>query len=235
MPDAVTASDAYARRFAGAAGQYLLQVQEIAVEKAIRARPALPAGTRVLDHAGSHGQLAPLIKREGLERTVSVSCEGIADRADPLASLAAGPLDRLALPDRSFDAVISVRLLAHAQDTEATVREMCRLARHSVIVDYPSRCSLNALSRLLFRIKLRIEGDTRPFVSISDRRLREMFEAQGFREVFSERQFFIPMAIHRAARGNAAVQWLERVARRLGLTQLIGNPVVVRYDRAADE
>ncbi|RPI63313.1 MAG: class I SAM-dependent methyltransferase, partial [Lysobacterales bacterium] len=57
-PDIETASDAYAQRFAGAAGRYLLAEQEAA----IRALLADWRGGSVLDVGGGHGQLTPLLQ-----------------------------------------------------------------------------------------------------------------------------------------------------------------------------
>lgn len=231
MPDIVTASEEYARRFAGDAGAFLLGIQAQTLSALLAAEPVLPEGASILDHAGTHGQLADPITSLGYQRTVSASSFDLVDRASVNSPKLVGKLDGLDVEDRSFDAVVSVRLLAHANDVEATVREMCRLARRSVIVDYPSLQSINLFSRWLFKYKKRIERDTRAFTSISDGRLRAMFEENGFRLVREERQFFIPMALHRAAGDSAVMRWLERAARAIGLVHLVGNPVIARFDR----
>ena len=60
-PDIETSSAAYASRFAGSAGRYLLSVQSRAVVQAIA---DLPPGT-ALDVGGGHGQLVePLRARD---------------------------------------------------------------------------------------------------------------------------------------------------------------------------
>ena len=56
-PDIETASDAYAQRFTGEAGRYLLSEQEAAV----RAVLADWRGETVLDVGGGHGQLTPFL------------------------------------------------------------------------------------------------------------------------------------------------------------------------------
>lgn len=230
MPDTVTASDEYALRFSGDAGAFLLAVQDACVGGLFDAAPTLGKGAKVLDHAGTHGQLAALLERRGYYRTVSASSD-LVDRAGTNSPKIVGPLNAVDLPDRSFDAVVGVRLLAHVDDVEASVREMCRLARVSVIVDYPSLRSVNIFSRWLFKYKKRIERDTREFVSISDTRLRQIFEDNGFALVRLERQFFIPMALHRAMGDAAIMRLLERASRALGLVKLLGNPAVARFDR----
>lgn len=235
MPDVVTASDEYALRFAGSAGEFLLSVQEETVSDLFSEYPPVAPGAEVLDHGGTHGQLAGLFHKHGFVRTVSASRETLIDRAEPWTPTRSGPLHRLPLEDRTFDAVVCVRLLAHASDTEAVVAEMCRLAKRSVIVDYPSKRSLNVFSGPLFQYKLKIEGDTRRFTSVSDRELQDMFARHGFKLVKQRRQFMIPMGLHRAAGDSPTMRGLERFFRATGLVRLIGNPAVARFDRLEGE
>ncbi|NVE93356.1 methyltransferase domain-containing protein [Altererythrobacter lutimaris] len=235
MPDTVTASEAYALRFSGDAGAYLLDVQELSLAAILNAEPRLPAGASFLDHAGTHGQVAPLLQQYGFARTVSASSMNLVDRANTADPKIVGPLHKLDMASKVFDGVICVRLLAHTDDIDAAVAEMCRLARQTVIVDYPSQRSINLFSRWLFKYKKHIERDTREFTSVSDRRLIKAFERNGFRLNVIERQFFIPMAIHRAVGSNRLMKGIEALARGLGLTRLMGNPAVARFDRIDSE
>src|SRR3546814_9133679 len=57
-----------------------------------------------------------------------------------------GDLLALPFPDGRFDLVPSIRLLAHINDPDRLIDELCRVARHSVIVDYPTLMGANALS-----------------------------------------------------------------------------------------
>ena len=57
-PDVETASDGYARRFAGAAGRYLLAAQDAAVRTVLHDW----RGGSVLDVGGGHAQLTPLLR-----------------------------------------------------------------------------------------------------------------------------------------------------------------------------
>ena len=50
---------------------------------------------------------------------------------------ATGNLLTLPFIDRAFDVVISYRLLPHVTNWEQLLSEMCRVAKTSVIVDYP--------------------------------------------------------------------------------------------------
>ena len=52
------------------------------------------------------------------------------------------------------------------------VAALCRLARRAVVVDYPTRRSVNAVADLFFGLKKGVEGDTRPFTVFRDARDR---------------------------------------------------------------
>jgi hypothetical protein len=102
-----------------------------------------------------------------------------------------------------------------------------------VVVDYPTRRSVNAMAGALFGLKQRVEGDTRPFTVFADADVAEAFTRQGLRVTARRPQFFFPMALHRALGSAAAARALEGVARPLGLTRALGSPVILRAERVA--
>lgn len=233
-PDLETASVQYARRFAGDAGHYLLSVQD----RGLRDLIALaPAGLRTaLDVGGGHGQLAGALLDMGLDTTV------IGSRPDCAEQLMRGPDarnvtfmagDLLDLPfaDQAFDLVTSIRLLAHIEDAELLIDQLCRVARRCVIVDYPTLVGANALASAAFPVKRLIEKDTRTYQSFWPARVRRAFARNGFHPVGSFKQFTAPMGLHRL--GGKPVRVMEEGLRRIGVTQLIGNPVLHRFDRKA--
>jgi ubiquinone/menaquinone biosynthesis C-methylase UbiE len=234
-PDIETSSADYANRFRGAAGRYLLQMQTQTLHRAI----ADLAPGSALDVGGGHGQLVEPLQRLGWRVTVQGSdaaCErnlrelhGQRDCEFLRSSLFAAPI-----PDRSFDIVVAVRLLSHVQDWPRLLAEMCRIARHAVVIDYPSKFALNALTPLLFAVKKSFEGNTRTYESFSRRELAAQFGRQGFRVEREVKQFFLPMALHRATRAAAPLRAAEVVFRRLGLTAVAGSPVILRADRNPD-
>lgn len=195
------------------------------------------AGARtVLDVGGGHGQLAGPMARAGHEVTVLGSAAVCARRLQK--ELAAAQIrflvgDVLALPfeDRAFDAVVSVRLLPHCERWPELVRELCRVARVAVVVDYPTRRSLNALAPMFFGAKKKLEGNTRTWRMFTDAELGEAFAAAGFRPEARHGQFFWPMVLHRALKAP----WLSRLAeapcRALGLTRLWGSPILAVWRR----
>jgi hypothetical protein len=90
---------------------------------------------------------------------------------------------------------------------------------------------LNALTPLLFGLKRSLEGNTRTYASFSEGELRAEFARHGFVFGRSVRQFTLPMVVHRVGKGAAPLRWLESLFRAVGLTALIGSPVVLRMDR----
>jgi len=234
QPDVETSSDGYAARFAGPAGRYMLGVQEAAVRSMLA---DLPPGASVLDVGGGHGQLAGPLARLGFKVTVfgsTAACRARVGDGPPGNPIGFDAGDLLALPyaDRSFDAVVSVRLVSHMDDWEGLVAELCRVARRSVVIDYPALASVNALSLLTFGVKKRIERNTRTYRSFWASELARAFGRHGFRPARSVRQFAIPMVAHRVMKGRWPARAAETLLRSVGATRLLGNPVILRLDRA---
>ena len=232
MPDIETSSADYARRFAGAAGRYLLEVQSRAVATVLK---DLPCG-RALDVGGGHGQLVDTLGRLGWAVTVqgtSAECELNLRQLHGKynCGYVVVPLFDLPATDRGYDLAIAVRLLSHVQDWRRLISEMCRVARRSVVLDYPNKSGLNALTPMLFGLKKSIEGNTRSYTSFSHAELCAEFARHGFAFKRSVKQFLLPMVVHRMGRGSAPLRWLEVLFRMLGLTALGGSPVILRMDR----
>jgi SAM-dependent methyltransferase len=231
--DRETASPDYARRFAGAVGAWFLDVQARTVLELLAPWPR----ARVLDVGGGHGQLTDALLGAG--HAVTVYASGPDAVSETLAghvragrvALASGDLLAAPFPERHFDAVLSFRLLPHVRRVPALIAELARLARAAVIVDYPTRRSVNAVSRALFGLKKGVEGNTRPFTVFRDREIEDGFAAAGFRPTARRPQFFLPMALHRALGSAALARGLEGTARALALTRALGSPVVLRLER----
>jgi 2-polyprenyl-3-methyl-5-hydroxy-6-metoxy-1,4-benzoquinol methylase len=231
--DVETASEGYALRFSGAVGAWFLDVQAAATLDLLRAFP----GARVIDVGGGHGQLAGPLSRAGHDVTVIGSSEACRARVRPLESVGVRfqAADLLALPfgPRAFDVALAFRLLPHVAHWRALIAELCRVAARAVIVDYPSRRSVNAMAAPLFGMKKRVEGDTRPFAVFADAEIEDAFAGQQFRVAERRPQFAAPMALHRALRVAPLSRGLERLARGAGVTAWLGSPVIVRADRVA--
>lgn len=233
-PDVETSGPDYAARFRGAAGRYLLDVQTRTVATALR---GLRPGT-LLELGGGHGQLVDALSAWGWDVTVhgsDAACEANLRQLHERRSgrFLLGDLAALPVADRSFDVVLSVRLLSHAADWRGLVGQMCRIARRAVVFDYPSTGALNALTPLLFRVKRSLEGNTRTYASFARADVRSVCAMHGFAESCVVKQFVLPMVVHRLGHANAVLRGVESAARATGLTALAGSPVIYRADRRA--
>jgi len=230
-PDIETSSDAYARRFAGAAGAFMLARQQTLVEALLADKQDM----EVLDVGGGHAQLAGPLAAAGHRVTVLGSDERCRARIarDPRnadISFVTGPLHRLPFPDNSFDTVIAIRLMAHVEDWRRLLGEMARVARSSLMIDLPVWGSSNALSAFSFGMKKRIEGDTRRYRSFWGPEVGRELVRHRMRVVARRGQFVLPMALHRKTQGSAALRRAETVFDRMGISNAIGNPVLLRAD-----
>jgi len=229
-PDIETASDAYALRFAGTAGQYLLAEQQAAV----RAVLGNWRGGTVLEVGGGHGQLTALLRTMASEVVVIGSDARSIERVQrdfPGCATATGDLLDLPFAPQSFDVVVAVRLLPHVHNWPRLISELCRVARSSVVVDYPRPSGLNGLTPLLLPLKKQLERGTRDYRNFRDAEIDELLRACGFETRQRRAQFLLPMLAHRRAKGWAALRAIERAGKLAGLTQFFGSPVVVRAER----
>lgn len=235
-PDIASSTDAYAQRFRGSAGAWFLDVQARAV---LHLLDALDART-VLDVGGGHAQLAGPLVKSGREVVVQGSDPRCGARLHALGptlpggrtpGFVVGRLDRLPFPDAAFDVVVSVRMLAHVPDAARFLSECCRVAARGVIVDFPSRRSLNILGDVLFGLKKGIERSTRRYRSYSPGEPASIVREVGFAPAGVEAQYFLPMALHRMHGSSAVGRALEGIARIVGLTRWLGSPRVAAFRR----
>jgi len=231
--DVETASEDYARRFAGPVGAWFLELQ---ARSTLELLSPLGRGARLLDVGGGHAQLAPALVDHGYEVTVVGSAPACARRlsaliADGRCRFEVANVIDLPYGDRSFDAALCFRLLAHVTAWGALLSELCRVARRAVVVDYPSSRSVNVLAGGLFAAKKRFEGNTRPFVQYRPVEIEREFLVNGFRVTASRAQFLWPMVLHRMIGRVGVSKVLEAPGRATGLVRLLGSPIIVRAER----
>lgn len=235
-PDVLTASDDYRKRFCGKIGEWFLGRQAYFI---LRCLKLLPSDSKVLDVGGGHGQLVPYFIRSNYSITVMGSATEAGAQivqyvSNNDCSYLVSSLTKFDFPDKSFDAVVSIRLLAHMENWREVVAEMCRVAKTSVVVDYSSKRSLNCLSNVLFGIKKLIEDKetTQQFIVFSDKELIEAFENSGFQLSDRLPQYFLPMAFHRLVGSATFSRSIEGFFEHIGLTRLLGSPIIASFSRA---
>ncbi len=230
--DIETASDDYARRFAGAVGEWMLKIQETIVLGMLRQSGV----TTVLDVGGGHGQLAVPLGREGFAVTVVGSADACSRRLNSLIDsgvcrFQVANLLQLPYPPKSFDAVVCFRLATHCDRWQVLLAELCRVARSAVIMDYPTSQSVNFAAGTLFGVKKHLEGNTRTFKLFRHDEIESFFLANGFKIEAREGQFFLPMVLHRKLKSRRLSAWLEDKCKHYGLTRKWGSPVIIKAAR----
>ncbi len=222
-----TSTAGYAGRFSGKTGEFLLGRQN---EILARFLGAAPCG-KVLDVGAGHGQNVLTALSLGAEYTAFISSpsaggmlfEKLSRTAEP-PPVEYGPLNRLPFGDDSFDAVISFRTMSHVPDWKVFLGELCRVSKKRVIIDFsPEACCL--VKKTFFLVKGRLETASREFSTQSASRINLEAQKTGFYLKSIDREFVLPMVVHRLA-GGKILSGAEKFAVRLGATRFIGGPAV---------
>lgn len=236
-PDVETSSARYKKRFKGRTGSWFLDKQS----KYLLASLEPWRGASVLDVGGGHGQYTELLHSQDYKVTVLGSSLGADEQIRSLLEsgrcrYAVGDFDKLPFADKSYDVVISFRLMAHLQHWQKFLSEASRVARHAVIIDFPVMSSFNALYPAFFWLKLATEGGTtRTYKVFREEDIMTVFNRAGFVTTSRHAQYFLPMAAHRAIHAPNLSDKLEYYCETLGLTEKFGSPVILRVEPASSE
>lgn len=232
-PDIETSNLDYASRFRGPIGEYLLRVQEDAILRLVRSSRA-PGPLTVIEVGGGHGQLTPMFLNQGCRVWVQGSDVSCGSRIEPLLreqsdrlQFVVSNLWKLPFGDRSFDVVVAIRLLSHVTDWRLLLQEMARVCKSRLIVDFPPILSANVFEPVLFSLKRRVEGNTRPYFCYTKRSLEGVLRSAGFVSFHYRKQFFAPMVVHRILGRPQLSRKFEQCASSCGLTALLGAPSVL--------
>lgn len=230
--DIHSSSDEYAGRFAGKTGAWMLDVQERITLEFLKQHDV----RTILDVGGGHGQLAHPLCRDGYDVTVLSSSQECVHRIRDIVEsgrckFQIGNVIALPYPDRSFDAVISFRMVTHCEQWQKLIAELCRVAKNVVIVDYPTSQSLNSIAPALFDAKKKLEKNTRRWRLFRHEEITGEITRNGFRIANRTGQFFFPMVLHRIIKLKPVSAALEGISRALGLNRRWGTPVIVSLTR----
>ena len=232
--DPAMAASFEGRRFSGPIGQLIATSQE-----AVIARFLAPIGGRtILDVGTGTGRAAIALARRGAVVTgVDASMEMLAVARTRAAdqhvdvSFIHGDAHGLAFDDGAFDAVVCLRVLMHTPDWRQSLGELCRVARHRVVFDYPALSSAAAIQALTRRVAAGAGCGVEAYRVFSDRSVTKVLAARGFRVADRHRQFVLPIAFHKAIGSAAFTTRVEGALGRVGLRALLGSPVTVVAER----
>ena len=223
-------------RFGGPIGELLARTQE-----GVLAGYLSPLESRtILDVGTGTGRAAIALARRGAVVTgVDASEEMLAvarRRAEALGaavSFERGDAHGLAFGNRSFDSVVCLRVLMHTPGWRQSLAELCRVARTRVVFDYPALLSAAALQAGARRVAYAAGVQVEAYRVFSDRSIRAVLLANGFRLVEMHRQFVLPIGLHKRMNSPDATRQIEGVLARLGLRRLLGSPVTAVAERCA--
>lgn len=225
-----------AARFGGPIGQILADAQARVVADFI----GPVHGRRILDVGTGTGRAALFLAAAGAIVTGIDASEDMLDVAREQAvaqsvAVAFQPGDAHALQfsDRSFDVVLSLRVLMHTPDWRQVIFEMCRVADQLVIFDYPSRWNFAALQSAVRRVISRFGAKTEPYRVFSLGQITRALAKNGYRVRAVHRQFVLPIALHKALGSRGFTLGVEQVFERVGLLRLFGSPVTIVAERCA--
>jgi len=223
-------------RFSGPIGQLIARTQEQVIAGFLD--PV--EGRTVLDVGTGTGRAAIALARRGAVVTgVDASTEmlAVASRrahdAGVNVTFLSGDAHGLAFEDRSFDAVICLRVLMHTPDWRKSLAELCRVARDRVGFDYPAFWSAAALQAAARRAAHAFDARVEAYRVFRSSAVVAALEGNGFRLTGEHRQFVLPIAFHKRLNSEAATVRIEKALSRIGLTRVFGSPVTAVAERCA--
>ena len=234
--DPSTARSFDARRFGGPIGELVAGTQAKVLTNFI----GRLHGRDILDVGTGTGRAALLLARGGAKVTAVDASDAMLAIARERAAaegvsvnFQVGDAHALDFADRSFDVVVSLRVLMHTPKWRQCVAELCRVADRLVIVDYPSATSAALLESLFRRGAHRVGMRTEPYRVFTDRAVADAFARSGFRVRSAHRQFVLPIAVHKAIGSPRFTAGVEDFLHRAGALKLFGSPVSIVAERCA--
>lgn len=221
-------------RFSGPVGELLAETQARTLMEfcgPLTGRSAIDVGTGtaraalVLAEAG-----AQVTAMDASEEMLRVGRARAESRGVPV-RFELGDAHHLAHGDRTFDVAVCLRVLMHAPDWRACVRELCRVSRHQVIVDFPAMGSVAAVQSAARRAARLASVHLESYRVLREASVQREFLSHGFRVTRTHRQFVLPIALHKRLRSRALTERLEGALAGVGLLRLAGSPVTVLAER----
>jgi ubiquinone/menaquinone biosynthesis C-methylase UbiE len=231
-------------RFSGPIGRLIAETQE----RKIAAFLAPLEGRRILDVGTGTGRAAIALAKRGAivtgvdasaemlqvaERRASEARVALRPESGPGVTFLRGDAHGLAFPDRSFDAVVCLRVLMHTPDWRASLRELCRVSSGRVVFDYPSLWSAAALQALTRRIAHVVNPSVEAYRVFAPHSVTRALAAEGFIVRGEHRQFVLPIALHKRINSEPWTRRVEDAMEQTGLMRRFGSPVTIVAERCA--
>jgi ubiquinone/menaquinone biosynthesis C-methylase UbiE len=228
--DAANAQSFDARRFGGPIGDLVARGQADVLADML----GPVQGRRIIDVGTGTGRGAFLLAAAGARVTgIDASEQMLAIARERARETGAdvnfqlGDAHQIEFGDRAFDIAVSLRVLMHTPRWRQCIAELCRVASHGVVLDYPSATSTALLQSIARKLLHPLGRSSEPYRVFSDRRIRRELETHGFRITSIHRQFVLPIAVHKAIGSPRFTEISEQWLSRIGLLRLFGSPVTI--------
>jgi len=232
--DPAMASSFDAKRFGGPIGKILLDDQDRVLTEFL----GDVSGRRILDMATGTGRAALALAKRGASVTgvdasremLSVARLRAAD-AGLIIDFTEGDAHALAYPDRSFDAVVCLRMLMHVPDWRTALSELCRVSRHRIVFDYPAFGSMATLQAIWRRAASKMGRQVEAYRVFRTADVARELERHGFRITATHKQFVLPIALHKSLGSTTFTRRAEGMLAGAGILRLAGSPVTIAAER----
>jgi ubiquinone/menaquinone biosynthesis C-methylase UbiE len=229
--DAANAQSFDARRFGGPIGDLVARGQADILADMLGS----VQGRRILDVGTGTGRAAFILAAAGAQVTgVDASEQMLAIARERAAQVPAAAVDfrvgdahALDFGDREFDIVTSLRVLMHTPRWRQCIAEICRVASHAVVIDYPAVASTALVQSMLRKVLHPFGLSSEPYRVFSDAAIARELRRHGFRVTAIHRQFVLPIAVHKTIGSRSFTETSERWLANAGLLRLFGSPVTV--------
>ena len=142
-----------------------------------------------------------------------------------------GDAHALAFADRSFDAVVCLRLLMHVPNWRLCLEEICRVADRRLVFDYPALASAASAEAAWRRVALRAGRKVEAYRVFSRRAVARELNRHDFRIVGIHKQFVLPIAVHKSIGSSTFTKTIEGALSSIGILKVAGSPVTVSAER----
>ncbi|MFN7914441.1 MAG: class I SAM-dependent methyltransferase [Vicinamibacterales bacterium] len=232
--DAANAQSFDARRFGGPIGDLVARGQADVLANML----GPVQGRRIIDVGTGTGRGAFLLAAAGARVTgIDASEEMLAiartraRETHTAVDFAVGDAHKVEFADRSFDLAVSLRVLMHTPRWRQCIGELCRVASHGVVLDYPSARSVALLESIARKLMHPLGLAAEPYRVFLDSQIHGELARHGFRVTAVHRQFVLPIAIHKAVGSARFTEVVEQWLARVGFLRLFGSPVTVYAER----
>ena len=222
-------------RFSGPIGRLIAETQA----RQILTFLSPIAGRRVLDVGTGTGRAAIALAKAGAvvtgvdaSREMLAVAERRAREEGAAVTFTPGDAHRLDFPDRSFDAVVCLRVLMHTPDWRASLRELCRVSGGRVVFDYPSLYSAAAIQAAVRRVTHLFNASVEAYRVFAPAAVAGVLAGEGFQVTGTHRQFVLPIALHKRINSAAWTTRVEGALERAGVMRRLGSPVTIVAERA---